>query len=202
VAANSGTPADPVLWRSAVAYFDAKSYEKRMGDTLAACRQELGGLRTGRASPHLLDGVAVEAHGVRTPLKALAGVSTPEPRTIAVQVWDPSMVRSVEKAIRDSGLGLNPVVAGQTVRVKLPPLTEARRQELAKAARRIAEQHRVAVRQIRQDANNTLKRMAKAGEIAEHVQNSLSKRLQEMTDRHVEQIDEAASRKEAEILAV
>jgi ribosome recycling factor len=185
-----------------VAYFDLKTYEARMAESLAALKQEFGGLRTGRASPHLLDGVTVEAHGARTPLKALAGVSVPEPRLIAIQVWDRSVVKSVEKAIRESDLGLNPQVDGQTVRVPLPPLTEARRQELVKTARKIAESHRVAIRQIRQDANNALKRMKKAGEIAEHVQNSLAKKVQELTDRHVERIDEAAERKEAEILTV
>lgn len=185
-----------------MAYFDVKTCEARMAESLAALQKELGGLRTGRASPHLLDGVTVEAHGARTPLKALAGISVPEPRLIVLQVWDRSVVRNVEKAIREAGLDLNPQIDGQTVRVPLPALTEARRQELVKAARRIAESHRVAVRQVRQDANNTLKRMKKAGEIAEHVQNSLAKRIQELTDRHVERIDEALGRKEAEILTV
>jgi ribosome recycling factor len=185
-----------------VAYFDLKLYERRMEESLAACRQELGGLRTGRASPHLLDGVIVEAHGARTPLKALAGIAVPEPRLVIVQVWDRSVVRQVEKAIREAGLDLNPQVDGATVRVPLPPLTEERRQELVKAARRIAEAHRVAVRQIRQDANNALKRMKKSGEVAEHVQNSLQKKIQDATDRHVAEIDALATRKESEILTV
>jgi ribosome recycling factor len=185
-----------------VAFFDLKLYERRMAENLAACRQELGGLRTGRASPHLLDGVTVEAHGTRTPLKALAGIAVPEPRLVTVQVWDRSVVRQVEKAIREAGLDLNPQVDGTTVRVPLPQPTEARLQELAKAARRIAESHRVAVRQIRQDANNALKRLRKSGDVAEHVQNSLQKKIQDATDRHVAGIDALAERKESEILTV
>jgi ribosome recycling factor len=183
-----------------MAYFDLKFYEARMSESLAALRKELGGLRTGRASPHLLDGVMVEAHGATSPLKAVASVSVPEPRLLTVQVWDRSIVRNVEKAIRDSGLNLNPQADGQLLRVPLPPLTEERRKELVKTAHRLAESHRVTVRQIRQDANNTLKRLRKDGDMAEHVQNSLTRKVQDLTDRFIEEIDAAVEQKESEIL--
>jgi ribosome recycling factor len=185
-----------------MAYFDLKTYEVRMNGSLTALRTELSGLRTGRASPHLLDGVSVEAHGATAPLKAVAAVSAPEPRLLVVQVWDRAMVKAVEKGIRDAGLGLNPQTDGQTIRLPLPPLTEERRRDLVTTAHRLAEAHRVSVRQIRQDANNTLKRLKKAGEIADHVANSLTRKVQDLTDGMIAQIDATVARKEAEILAV
>jgi ribosome recycling factor len=185
-----------------MAYFDLKIYEKRMNDSLAALKTELGGLRTGRASPNLLDGVSVEAHGATAPLKAVAAVSVPEPRLLIVQVWDRSGVKAVEKAIREAGLGLNPQTDGQTIRLPLPPLTEERRRDLVRTAHRLAEAHRVSVRQIRQDANNTLKRLRKGGEIADHVANSLTRKVQDLTDGMIAQIDALAARKGAEILAL
>ncbi|WP_282008070.1 ribosome recycling factor [Brevundimonas aveniformis] len=181
---------------------DLNSFRSRMDKAVGALKEEFAGLRTGRASAGLLDPIQVEAYGSMSPLNAVAAISVPEPRMIAVSVWDKGMVVSVEKAIRSSGLGLNPVVDGQTLRIPIPPLTEERRKELAKLAGRYAEQQKVAVRNVRRDANDDLKKAEKAGEISQDEQKKMEAEVQKDTDAAIKRIDEALKAKEVEIMQV
>ena len=181
---------------------DLNSFRSRMDKAVGALKEEFAGLRTGRASAGLLDPIQVEAYGSMSPLNAVAAISVPEPRMIAVNVWDKGMVVSVEKAIRSSGLGLNPVVDGQTLRIPIPPLTEERRKELAKLAGRYAEQQKVAVRNVRRDANDDLKKAEKAGEISQDEQKKMEAEVQKDTDAAIKRIDEALKAKEVEIMQV
>ena len=181
---------------------DVKDLKRRMDGALDALRREFAGLRTGRASISLLEPITVEAYGQAMPLNQVGTISVPEPRMITVQVWDRSLVGAVEKAIRESDLGLNPSTDGQLVRVPIPPLSEERRAELAKVAHRYAEQGRVAVRNVRRDGMEMLKRMEKEGEISKDEHHTWGETIQEMTDDHVKRIDETLSEKEAEIMQV
>lgn len=181
---------------------DLKSFRDRMDKTVSALKDEFAGLRTGRASSALLDPIQVEAYGASSPLTAVAAVSVPEPRMISVSVWDKGLVVSVEKAIRSAGLGLNPVVDGQTLRIPIPPLTEERRKELAKLAGKYAEHQKVAVRNVRRDANDELKKAEKAGEISQDEQKKMEAEVQKDTDAAIKRIDEALKIKEAEIMQV
>ncbi len=182
--------------------FDLKDLERRMDGALSVLKQEFGGLRTGRANASLLDPVTVDAYGTPMPLNQLATVTVPEPRTINVQVWDRSQVDAVDKAIRESGLGLNPIGEGQVLRIPIPELNEERRQELAKLAAKYAEQARVAVRNVRRDGMEQLKRQEKAGEIGQDEQHTHGAEVQEITDTIIKSIDDALSAKEAEIMQV
>ncbi len=177
-------------------------FGRRMDGALEALRKEFAGLRTGRASAHLLDQVHVSAYGSSMPLNQLGTVSVPEPRMITVQVWDRSQVGAVEKAIRDSGLGLNPGSEGQLVRVPIPELSQERRVELSKIAHKYAEQGRVAVRNVRRDAMDLLKKQDKDGKISQDEHRVLSDQVQKLTDEHVTKIDDALAVKENEILQV
>lgn len=177
-------------------------YKDRMDKAVAALKEEFGSLRTGRASASLLDQVHVEAYGSSMPLNQVAAVSVPEPRMITVSVWDRGMVVSVEKAIRSSDLGLNPVVDGQTLRIPIPPLTEERRKDLAKVASRYAEQQRVAVRNIRRDANEDLRKAEKDHVISQDEEKRMESEVQKMTDEAIKRIDEALKTKEQEIMQV
>ncbi|TDQ80524.1 ribosome recycling factor [Dongia mobilis] len=177
-------------------------FSRRMDGALEALRKEFGGLRTGRASAGLLDPVQVSAYGSTMPLNQVGTVSVPEPRMITVQVWDKGMVSAVEKAIRDSGLGLNPASDGNTVRVPLPELSQERRQELTKIAHKYAEQGRVAVRNVRRDGMDYLKKLEKDHEISEDEHKKLADQMQKLTDEHVKKVDEALATKEKEILQV
>lgn len=177
-------------------------YKDRMEKAVAALKEEFGSLRTGRASASLLDQVHVEAYGSSMPLNQVAAVSVPEPRMITVNVWDRGMVVSVEKAIRSSDLGLNPVVDGQTLRIPIPPLTEERRKDLAKVAGRYAEQQRVAVRNIRRDANEDLRKAQKDNVISQDEEKRMESEVQKMTDEAIKRIDEALKTKEQEIMQV
>ncbi|MCR5875633.1 ribosome recycling factor [Phenylobacterium sp. J426] len=177
-------------------------YRDRMDKAVAALKEEFGSLRTGRASASLLDQIHVEAYGSNTPLNQVAAISVPEPRMISVNVWDRGMVVSVEKAIRQSDLGLNPVVDGQTLRIPIPPLTEDRRKDLAKIAGRYAEQQRIAVRNIRRDANDDLKKAEKDHVISQDEQKKMEADVQKMTDEAIKRIDEALKTKEQEIMQV
>lgn len=181
---------------------DIKDIERRMDGAVETLRKEYGGLRTGRASASLLDPVTIDAYGSTMPLNQVANVSVPEPRLITVSVWDRSMVKAVEKAIRDAGLGLNPQSDGQTVRVPIPELNQERRQELAKVAAKYAEQARVAVRNVRRDGMDTLKKMLKDGDLSEDEQKVWSDKVQTVTDAHIKKIDEALATKEKEIMQV
>ncbi|GEO81757.1 ribosome-recycling factor [Pararhodospirillum oryzae] len=174
----------------------------RMEGALEVLKKEFGGLRTGRASISLLDPVQVEAYGQTMPLAQVATVGVPEPRMITVQVWDRSMVKAVEKAIRDAGLGLNPAADGQTVRVPIPPLNEERRVELSKVAGKYAEQARVAVRNVRRDGMDHLKKMEKDNVISQDEHKKLTTEVQTMTDDAIKRLDEALATKEQEIMQV
>lgn len=175
---------------------------KRMTTAFDNVHKDFSGLRTGRASPNLLESVVVEAYGSRMHISQLGNISVPEPRLLTVQVWDASLVAAVEKAIRESGLGLNPATAGAIIRVPLPELSEERRKELVKVAGKYAEQGRIAVRNIRRDGMDHVKAMEKKGDISEDESHRLSEDIQKVTDEFIRKIDEALSHKEKEILHV
>ena len=177
-------------------------YRDRMDKAIAALKEEFASLRTGRASASLLDQVMVEAYGATTPITAVAAISVPEPRAISVSVWDRGVVAAVDKAIRSSGLGLNPVVEGQTLRVPIPPLTEERRRDLTKIAAKYAEQQKVALRNVRRDANDDLKKAEKDSVINQDEQKRMETEVQKMTDEAVKRVDEALKTKEQEIMQV
>ncbi len=178
---------------------DLKDLQKRMDGALSALKNEFSGLRTGRASASLIEPVTVDAYGSQTPINQVGTVSVPEARMISVQVWDKGMVGAVEKAIRESGLGVNPVVDGTSVRIPLPPLTEERRVELTKVAGKYAEQGRVAVRNVRREGMEAVK---KAEGVSEDEQKKLSEEIQKLTDVTIKRIDEALAAKETEIMQV
>lgn len=175
---------------------------RRMDGALEVLAREFTGLRTGRASINLLDGVKVDAYGSLSPLNQVGNVTAPEARLLAVQVWDKSMVKNVEKAIRDAGLGLNPMADGQTIRVPLPPLTEERRQELTKVAAKYAEEAKISVRNVRRDAMEMLKKLEKDGEISEDKHHRLSDEVQKLTDTRIKKIDEQLAAKQKDIMQV
>lgn len=181
---------------------DLKTYRERMDKSVNSLKDDFAGLRTGRANAGLLEPVMVEAYGSTSPLNAVAAISVPEPRMISVSVWDKSMVTPVEKAIRSAGLGLNPVVDGQTLRLPIPPLTEERRKELVKLAGKYAEQARIAVRNIRRDGNDDLKKAEKASEISQDDQKKMEAEIQKDTDAAIKRIDETLKTKEVEIMQV
>jgi ribosome recycling factor len=174
--------------------------ERRMKGALDTLKHDLGGLRTGRASTTLLDPINVEVYGAHMPLNQVATVTAPEPRMLAVQVWDRSNVQMVEKAIRASGLGLNPIVDGQNLRLPIPDLTEERRKELAKLCAQYAEKAKVAVRNVRRDGMDVLKGAEKKGEISQDELKRLEGDVQKITDRYIGDIDQASTAKEKEIL--
>lgn len=174
--------------------------ERRMHGAVEALKHDLQGLRTGRANTALLDPVTVEVYGSHMPLNQVASVSAPEPRMLSVQVWDKSNVGPVDKAIRSAGLGLNPIVDGQTLRLPIPDLTEERRKELAKLASQYAEKARIAVRNVRRDGNDALKADEKKHEISEDERKRFETEVQKLTDSTIGEIDAAAHAKEKEIL--
>jgi ribosome recycling factor len=180
--------------------YDKADIQRRMTGAVEALKHDLGGLRTGRASTTLLEPVTVEVYGSHMPLNQVATISAPEPRMLSVQVWDRSNVGSVEKAIRSSGLGLNPISEGQTLRLPIPDLTEERRKELAKLASQYAEKARIAVRNVRRDAMDGLKQDEKKHEISEDERKRLETEVQKMTDDTIKEIDGATQAKEKEIL--
>ncbi len=181
---------------------DLKTYRERMDKSVASLKEDYAGLRTGRANAGLLDPVQVEAYGSTSPLNAVAAISVPEPRMISVNVWDKGMVGPVEKAVRAAGLGLNPIVDGQTLRIPVPPLTEERRKDLVKLAGKYAEQQKIAVRNVRRDANDDLKKAEKATEISQDEQKKMEAEVQKDTDAAIKRIDEALKAKEVEIMQV
>jgi ribosome recycling factor len=182
--------------------FNIEEYKKRMEGALAALKHEFAGLRTGRASASLIEPIHVEAYGASTPINQLAAINVPEPRMISVQVWDRANVAAVDKAIRASGLGLNPIMEGQTLRIPVPPLSGERRQELAKLAGKYAEQARVAVRNVRRDAMDHLKKQEKDHLISEDQHKKLHDQVQKTTDEYVKKVDDSLSAKEEEIMQV
>lgn len=182
--------------------FDIKALETRMRNSLDALKRELSGLRTGRASANLLDPIQVTVYGSRMPLSQVATVSVPESRMIAVTVWDRSNLAAVEKGIRESNLGINPVIDGNTIRLPIPPLTAERRNDLVKIAHKYAEQTRVAVRNVRREGMDGLKKLEKDGEISEDDHKKNSTKVQELTDRLIKEVDQMLAAKETEIQKV
>ena len=182
--------------------YNKDELDRRMNGAVATLKSELAGLRTGRASAALLDPVKVEAYGNTVPINQVGTISTPEARMITVQVWDKGLAKAVDKAIRDAGLGLNPQMDGQLLRVPLPELNQERRKELSKLAAKYAEAARVAVRNVRRDGMDTLKKLEKDHKIGEDEHRKLGDELQKMTDTHIKDIDAALHGKEQEIMQV
>lgn len=180
--------------------YDKNDIQRRMHGAVEALKHDLAGLRTGRASTTLLDPITVEVYGANMPLNQVATVSAPEPRMLSVQVWDRSNVTPVEKAIRSSGLGLNPISEGQNIRLPIPDLTQERRKELAKLASQYAEKAKIAVRNVRRDGMDALKTDEKKKEISEDEHKRLDAEVQKLTDDTIKEIDAAAAAKEKEIL--
>jgi len=177
-------------------------YKDRMDKAVAALKDEFASLRTGRASANLLDQVMVEAYGSKMPINQVASISVPEPRTVLVNIWDKSMVGPADKAVRAAGLGFNPVVDGQTLRIPVPPLTEDRRRDLVKVAGKYAETQKIAVRNVRRDAMDDLKKAEKDGVIAQDEHKRMEADVQKFTDEAVRRVDEALKIKEQEIMQV
>ncbi len=182
--------------------FDTKEYDKRMHSAVDNLKKEFAGLRTGRASANMLDPITVDVYGSRMPLNQVASVTAPEARLLNVQVWDSSNASAVEKAIRESSLGLNPASEGAVIRVPLPDLTAERRVELSKVAGKYAEQSRIAVRNIRRDAMDSLKKLEKDSDISEDEQKRFEKEVQDLTDKHIKTIDTLLTDKDKDIQTV
>jgi len=176
--------------------------ERRMEGAIDALKREFQGLRTGRASAGLLEPINVVAYGAKMPMNQVGTVGVPEPRLLTVQVWDKGMVSAVEKAIRESGLGLNPMTDGQLVRIPIPELSGERRQELTKIAGRYAEGARIAIRNLRREAMDGLKKAEKDGDLSQDDQKFYSDEVQTLTDKYVSEVDETAKQKDLEILQV
>ena len=181
---------------------DLDNVKQRMDGAIDALHREFAGLRTGRAASSMLDPVQVEAYGSMMPLNQVATVGVPEPRLLTVQVWDKGMVKAVEKAIREAGLGLNPQPDGALIRVPVPDLSSERRQELVKVASKYTEQARVAVRNVRRDAMDEIKKEEKNGDISEDELKTLSDKIQQLTDATIKKMDEALAHKEKDITTV
>jgi len=182
--------------------YDTTPLEEGMQSAIEALKREFSGLRTGRASAHLLDPLQVTVYGSKMPINQVATVSTPEPRLISVQVWDKSNVSAVEKAIRESNLGLNPVIEGPLIRLPIPALTEDRRKELTKIAAKYAENTKVSIRNVRRDGMDQLKKLEKDGDISEDEHRAASANVQELTDKYTKEVDELLVTKEKEIMTV
>ncbi|MEO1223227.1 MAG: ribosome recycling factor [Pseudomonadota bacterium] len=181
---------------------DLDDIERRMNGAVEALRTEFGGLRTGRASPTLLEPITVEAYGAVMPMNQVGTIGVPEPRLLTVQVWDNGLVKAVEKAIRDAGLGLNPQTDGALVRVPIPELNEERRKELGRVASKYAEQARVAARNVRRDGMDRLKKMEKDGDLSQDDHRLYADEIQTLTDQTIQKIDDALAAKESEIMQV
>ena len=176
--------------------------QTRMGKSVEHARTEFNTVRTGRASAALLDRIEVDYYGTATPLKQLATIGVPEARMLTIQPFDPSSIRSIEKSIQESDLGLTPSNDGKLIRLPIPQLTEERRKELVKVVRNLAEEHRVAVREIRRDAMKHLKELVDRGEVGADEEHRAEERVQKQTDEHTKQIDELLKHKEAEVMEV
>ena len=181
---------------------DLKFYQDKMDKTMEVLLADYGTIRAGRANPAVLDKITVEYYGAPTPLNQVAAISTPDPRTLAVQPWDGSVLKAIEKAIQVSDLGINPQNDGRNIRLNFPQLTEERRKELVKQIRKYAENGKVAIRNIRRDAMEKFKSMEKKSEITEDDRKDYEKELQDMTEKRCKQIDELTAKKEAELMAV
>ena len=181
---------------------DLDDLERRMHGAFTTLSKEFQGLRAGRASTALLEPIVVDAYGQKMPIARLGTIGVPEPRMLTVQVWDKTMTKAVEKAIRESELGLNPQGEGQLIRIPIPDLSEERRAELSKVASKYAESARIAVRNVRRDGMENLKKLEKDGDLSQDDRHLYEGEIQDMTDRHIKKIDEALTGKEKEILQV
>lgn len=179
-----------------------QQYENKMQKSLQNLLEEFGSIRAGRANPHVLDRIKVDYYGTPTALQQVANVSVPEPRMIQIQPWEASLVREIEKAIMSSDLGINPTNDGKVIRLVFPELTEERRKELAKDVKKKGEGAKVAVRNIRRDANDALKKLGKSNEISEDEVKQLEDEVQKMTDKYIVKVDKAVEEKSNEILTV
>ena len=186
----------------AVTTFDLGDVKRRMQGAINALKHDLGSLRTGRASPNLLDPIHVDAYGSPVPITQVATVSVPEPRLLSVQVWDRSMVSAVEKAIRESDLGLNPMTEGQVIRLRIPEMNEQRRKEMVKVAHKYAEEARVAIRHVRRDGLDLLKKLEKDGAIGQDDEKRQADQVQKATDQAVAEVETVLQAKEKEIMHV
>jgi ribosome recycling factor len=186
----------------AVTTFDLGDLKRRMQGAVNAVKHDLNSLRTGRASASLLDPIHVDAYGSPMPLNQVATVGVPEPRLLTVQVWDRSMVHAVEKAIRDSDLGLNPLTEGQTIRLRIPEMNEQRRKEMVKVAHKYAEEARIAIRHVRRDGIDLLKKLKKDGAIGEDDERRQEEQVQKATDQSIAEVDSLLTGKEKEIMQV
>lgn len=181
---------------------DESDLKRRMDGALEALKRDFAGLRTGRASTTLLENIQVDAYGAAMPLNQVASVSVPEPRLLTVQVWDNGNIKATEKAIMDAELGLNPQTEGNLIRVPIPELSEERREEMTKVAAKYAEQGRIAIRNVRRDGMDTLKKMEKDNEISQDEQRDRGEDIQKLTDAHIKIVDELLEAKEQEIMQV
>lgn len=181
---------------------DLNDLKRRMDGAIAAFKSDIASLRTGRASANILDPVLVEAYGSRVPLNQVANITVPEPRMLSVSVWDKQMVGAVDRGIRESNLGLNPIIDGQNLRIPLPELNEERRRSLVKVAHDYAEKSKVAIRHVRRDGMDGLKKAEKDGDIGQDESRSLSDKIQKMTDDTIVEVDKLLAEKEKEIMQV
>ena len=179
-----------------------KAHEAKMQKTLDVLAKELAAVRAGRANPAVLDKITVEYYGAPTPLNQVAAISTPDPRTLAVQPWDGSVLKAIEKAIQTSDLGINPQNDGRVIRLGFPQLTEERRRDLTKQVHKYGEEGKVALRNIRREAMDEIKKQVKKSEITEDDQKQLEKELQDLTDKRCKEVDELTAKKEQELMAV
>ena len=179
-----------------------KKYDEKMAKSIDSLMQDFTTIRAGRANPHVLDKIRVDYYGTPSPLQSVANISVPEPRMIQIQPWDGSLLKDIEKAIMTSDVGINPVNDGKVLRLVFPELTEDRRKELVKDVKKKGENAKVAIRNIRRDANDALKKMSKANEISEDEEKNLLDEVQKLTDKYVKDIDKAVEEKSKEILTV
>ena len=179
-----------------------KTAEQKMKKSLEALRNDLAKVRTGRAHTGLLDHVMVDYYGTPTPVSQMAQVSTPEAQLILIQPWDPSVIKEIEKALQTSDLGLNPQSDGKIIRVPIPPMTEERRRDVVKHVNKVLEEQRTAVRNVRRDGNDTLKKLAKDKKISEDEEKRALEEIQKLTDEEIKRMEEMAKRKEAEVMQV
>ena len=179
-----------------------QQYDNKMQKSLDNLLEEFGSIRAGRANPHVLDKLRVDYYGTPTVLQQVANVSVPEPRMLLIQPWEPSMVREIEKAIQTSDLGINPTNDGKSIRLTFPELTEERRKDLAKDVKKKGENAKVAIRNIRRDANDSLKKMSKSSDVSEDEVKQLEDEVQKLTDKYISKVDKAVEEKTKEILTV
>ncbi len=179
-----------------------KLYEDKMTKTLEVLQEEFGAIRAGRANPHVLDKIKVDYYGTPTPLQQVGNVSVPEPRMLMIQPWDKSLIKAIEKAILTSELGINPNNDGSVIRLIFPEMTEERRKELAKDVKKKGEAAKVAIRNVRRDANDAFKKMEKSDEISEDEKDEMIDKIQKLTDKMVEKVDKAVEEKTKEIMTV